>query len=84
MDNTVSVDGLIADENHRIGLLFDWMSNGDACGRVLAAGLVDQVTMDVLPVVFRPSIRCFGSIDSHPIPPVAAAVAAAETGGLSS
>ncbi len=36
---------------------------GDVGGQVLAAGLVDEVAMDVVPVVFGSGKRYFGSID---------------------
>ena len=38
---------------------------GDAGSQVLAAGLVDEVAMDVVPVVFGSGKRYFGSIDSQ-------------------
>lgn len=36
---------------------------GDVGGQVLAAGLVDEVRMDVVPVVFGSGKRYFGSVD---------------------
>jgi dihydrofolate reductase len=36
---------------------------GDVGGQVLAAGLVDEVRMDVVPVVFGSGKRFFGSVD---------------------
>jgi dihydrofolate reductase len=33
--------------------------------QILAAGLVDEVAMDVVPVVFGSGIRYFGSIDGQ-------------------
>ena len=36
---------------------------GDVGGQILAAGLVDEVAMDVVPVVFGSGKRYFGSID---------------------
>jgi dihydrofolate reductase len=37
---------------------------GDVGGQVLAAGLVDEVRMDVVPVVLGAGTRYFGSVDS--------------------
>ena len=36
---------------------------GDVGGQILAAGLVDEVAMDVVPVVFGSGRRFFGSVD---------------------
>ncbi len=38
---------------------------GDVAGQILAAGLVDEVAMDVVPVVFGSGKRYFGSIDGQ-------------------
>ncbi len=38
---------------------------GDVGGQVLAAGLVDEVRMDVVPVVFGSGARFFGSVDGQ-------------------
>ena len=38
---------------------------GDVGGQVLAAGLVDEVRMDVVPVVFGSGRRYFGSVDAQ-------------------
>lgn len=38
---------------------------GDAGGQALALGLVDEVAMDVVPVVFGNGKRYFGSVDSQ-------------------
>lgn len=41
---------------------------GDVGGQVLAAGLVDEVRMDVVPVVFGSGKRFFGPVDAqHPL-----------------
>lgn len=41
---------------------------GEVGGQILAAGLVDEVAMDVVPVVFGSGKRYFGSIDrQHPL-----------------
>ena len=38
---------------------------GDVGGQMLAAGLVDEVRMDVVPVVFGAGKRCFGSVHAQ-------------------
>jgi dihydrofolate reductase len=38
---------------------------GEVGGQVLAAGLVDEVGMDVVPVVFGSGRRYFGSVDTQ-------------------
>jgi dihydrofolate reductase len=38
---------------------------GEVCSQILAAGLVDEVAMDVVPVVFGSGKRYFGSIDGQ-------------------
>jgi dihydrofolate reductase len=38
---------------------------GDVGGQVLAAGLVDEVRMDVVPVVFGSGKRYFGSVNAQ-------------------
>jgi dihydrofolate reductase len=38
---------------------------GDVGGQILAAGLVDEVAMDVVPVVFGSGKRYFGNIDGQ-------------------
>ena len=38
---------------------------GDVGGQVLAAGLVDEVRMDVAPVVFGSGKRYFGSVNAQ-------------------
>ena len=41
------------------------VSAGDVAGQVLAAGLVDEVAMDVAPVVLGSGKRYFGSVDGQ-------------------
>ena len=41
------------------------VSAGDVAGQILAAGLVDEVAMDVVPVVFGSGKRFFGSVDAQ-------------------
>ena len=38
---------------------------GEVGGQIFSAGLVDEVAMDVAPVVFGSGKRCFGSIDGQ-------------------
>ena len=38
---------------------------GDVGGQVLAAGLIDEVRMDVVPVVFGSGKRFFGSVHAQ-------------------
>jgi dihydrofolate reductase len=38
---------------------------GEVGGQIVAAGLVDEVAMDVVPVVFGSGKRYFGSIDGQ-------------------
>ena len=38
---------------------------GDVGGQILAAGLVDEVAMDIVPVVFGSGRRYFGSVDGQ-------------------
>jgi dihydrofolate reductase len=41
------------------------VSAGEVGGQILAAGLVDEVAMDIVPVVFGSGKRYFGSIDGQ-------------------
>ena len=41
------------------------MNAGEVGGQVLEAGLVDEVAMDIVPVVFGSGKRYFGSIDGQ-------------------
>lgn len=41
------------------------VSAGEVGGQILAAGLVDEVAMDVVPVVFGSGKRFFGSLDGQ-------------------
>ena len=41
------------------------MNAGEVGGQILAAGLVDEVAMDVVPAVFGSGKRYFGSIDGQ-------------------
>ena len=41
------------------------VASGDVGGQVLAAGLIDEVRMDVAPVVFGSGKRYFGSVHAQ-------------------
>ena len=41
------------------------MAAGDVDGQALALGLVDEVAMDVVPVVFGSGKRYFGGVDDQ-------------------
>jgi dihydrofolate reductase len=62
------VDGVTAAVNKARELAGDRavaVNAGEVGGQVLAAGLVDEVAMDVVPVVFGAGKRYFGSIDDR-------------------
>ncbi|MFZ0217139.1 MAG: dihydrofolate reductase family protein [Candidatus Dormiibacterota bacterium] len=62
------VDGVTAaiDKAHELaGDRTVAVNAGEVGGQVLAAGLVDEVAMDVVPVIFGSGKRYFGSIDRH-------------------
>jgi hypothetical protein len=74
MQAVVSVDGYIAYPDDSVGPLFDWYGNGDVelsarssgwtCnvgGQAVTAGLVDEIAMDVAPVVLGDGVRFFGN-----------------------
>jgi dihydrofolate reductase len=59
------VDGIeaaVAKARHLAGDRVVEVAAGDVGGQVLAAGLVDEVRMDVVPVVFGSGKRYFGSV----------------------
>jgi len=60
MHAVVSVDGFIADPGRRRR-----SAAGEVGGQALALGLVDEVAMDVVPVVFGSGKRYFGSVDAQ-------------------
>ena len=76
MHNVVSVDGFMTDD---VESLHEWyfsqdlagertiaVNAGDVGSQILAAALVDEVAMDVVPVVFGSGKRYFGGIqDQH-------------------
>jgi dihydrofolate reductase len=41
------------------------LAAGDVAGQALALGLVDEVAMDVVPVVFGSGKRYFGALDAQ-------------------
>jgi dihydrofolate reductase len=62
------VDGVTAAVDTARGLAGERtvaVNAGDVGGQILAAGLVDEVAMDVVPVVFGSGRRYFGSIDGQ-------------------
>ena len=62
------VDGVIAAMARAQELAGDRtveVAAGDVGGQMLAAGLVDEVRMDVIPVVFGSGRRFFGSLDAQ-------------------
>ena len=65
---SVSVDGVdaaMAKAQELAGDRIVEVSAGDVGGQVLAAGMVDEVRMDVVPVVFGSGKRFFGSVDAQ-------------------
>ena len=59
------VDAAVANVQELAGDHIVEVAAGDVGGQVLAAGLVDEVRMDVVPVVFGSGKRYFGSIDAR-------------------
>ena len=62
------VDGIEAAMNRAQELAGDRtveVAAGDVGGQILAAGLVDEVRMDVVPAVLGSGARYFGSIDAQ-------------------
>lgn len=55
----------IAEAKRRAGDRVVAVTAGDMGGRALAAGLVDEVAMDVVPVVFGRGKRYFGPVDGQ-------------------
>jgi dihydrofolate reductase len=55
----------IAEARRRAGDRVVAVTAGDMGGQALAAGLVDEVAMDVVPVVFGTGKRYFGAVDGH-------------------
>jgi dihydrofolate reductase len=60
-----SVEAAVAKAQELAGERVVEVAAGDVGGQVLAAGLVDEVRMDVVPVVFGSGKRFFGSVDSQ-------------------
>lgn len=62
------VDGIeaaVAEAQALAGDRFVEIAAGDVGGQALAAGIVDEVRMDVVPVVFGSGKRFFGSVEAH-------------------
>lgn len=59
------VDAAVALAQELAGDRIVEVAAGDVGGQVLAAGLVDEVRMDVAPVVFGTGRRFFGSVDAQ-------------------
>src|SRR6478609_7926732 len=60
-----SVEAAMAKARELAGDRIVEVAAGDVGGQVLAAGLVDEVRMDVVPVVFGSGKRFFGSVDAQ-------------------
>ena len=56
------VEAAVAKAQELAGVRIVEVAAGDVGGQVLAAGLVDEVRMDVVPVVFGSGKRYFGSV----------------------
>ena len=59
------VDAAVARAQELAGDRVVEVAAGDVGGQALAAGLVDEVRMDVVPVVFGSGKRFFGSVDAQ-------------------
>jgi dihydrofolate reductase len=60
-----NVHEALAEARRRAGDRTVALTAGDVGGQALAAGLVDEVAMDVVPVVFGSGRRYFGSVDGQ-------------------
>lgn len=60
-----SIEGAVSTAQQLAGDRIVEVAAGDVGGQVLAAGLVDEVRMDVAPVVFGSGKRYFGSVDAQ-------------------
>ncbi|WP_154794202.1 dihydrofolate reductase family protein [Occultella kanbiaonis] len=60
-----NVPDAVADASRRAGSGVVAVCAGDVGGQALAAGLVDEVAMDVVPVVFGSGKRYFGPVDGQ-------------------
>ena len=59
------IDAAVARAQELAGGRIVEVAAGDVGGQVMAAGLVDEVRMDVVPVVFGSGKRYFGSVDAQ-------------------
>ncbi|MBM7504747.1 dihydrofolate reductase family protein [Agromyces aurantiacus] len=62
-DFVEGIEAAVAAAQELAGDRFVEVAAGDVGGQALAAGLVDEVRMDVVPVVFGSGKRYFGSVD---------------------
>jgi dihydrofolate reductase len=60
-----SIEAAVATAKELAGDRVVEVAAGDVGGQVFAAGLVDEVRMDVVPVVFGSGKRFFGSVDAQ-------------------
>ena len=63
--NAVKADCFVGGPSDLAGDRIVEVAAGDVGGQVLAAGLVDEVRMDVVPVVFGSGKRYFGSVHAQ-------------------
>jgi hypothetical protein len=63
MQDSMSLDGFVADTKDQVGPLFDWYGNA-----LFRAGLIDEVRIDPVPVVFGAGVRYFGDYAESPLP----------------
>ncbi|MEE1620540.1 dihydrofolate reductase family protein [Zafaria sp. Z1313] len=59
------VEAAVARAQELAGARIVEVAAGDVGGQVLAAGLVDEIRMDIAPVVFGSGKRYFGSVDAQ-------------------
>jgi dihydrofolate reductase len=59
------IEGAIARAQELAGDRIIEVSAGDVAGQMLAAGLIDEVAMDVAPVVLGSGKRYFGAVDAQ-------------------
>ena len=62
---TSGIDHVVAKAQELAGDRMVEVAAGDVGGQVLAAGLIDEVRMDVVPVVFGSGKRYFGSVHAQ-------------------
>lgn len=62
-----SIEAAVAKAQELAGNRMVEVAAGELGGAVLAAGLVDEVRMDVVPVIFGSGKRFFGAVDAQPV-----------------